>query len=222
MLTAHEQKVIDRLKKTGIPPPTDARFANGAGKAWKGLPHSHLIEALLTEGKSRGISFVPSLHLSPSEGILAASLQAGEQMLGVLNDNTRRHSLRIYVGTALPQEYPVPLTRRILAKHTKGVSAQEVARETVEVLLADYSVSRQQRQEMRQRPVTTDLESNRVLMQAGRLGLMPWSRVGRVDALFSNTDGSYWDLLQSFARIAALNPPTKQMEQVWRFASLLP
>ncbi len=65
-------------------------------------------------------------------------------------------------------------------------------------------------------------EFDTVLMEAGRQKLMPWSRIGRVDAILNRTNQkTMWDLTLAFGQVTRMNPPLQQLEQLSGFAELL-
>ena len=72
-------------------------------------------------------------------------------------------------------------------------------------------------------------EYEHCLVEAGRRGLMPWSRLGDVDKEYRNprfsdefgTENS-WALLNAFTWVVKRNPPARQMEQIDGFRSMLP
>ena len=71
-------------------------------------------------------------------------------------------------------------------------------------------------------------EADRVLMEAGRQRLMPWSRIGKVDAEYrkptfaEHGQGTSYALLQAFTYHVKKNAPLTQMTSMNRFRELLP
>lgn len=65
--------------------------------------------------------------------------------------------------------------------------------------------------------------ADQLLMRAGRLKLMPWSRIGNVVSIFMSTNPftTYWSLYEAFCHVANMNPPLKQPIQLLQFKQLL-
>ncbi len=61
-----------------------------------------------------------------------------------------------------------------------------------------------------------------LLMKANSQGLIPWERVPRARKEYAaSKEDSGWGLLKSFAKVAKLSPPMRQMSQVYEFGNML-
>jgi hypothetical protein len=70
-----------------------------------------------------------------------------------------------------------------------------------------------------------------VLIRAGRLGLMPWSRVGLVDKEYRSScrrknrdvygENNAWNLMVSFGKVCRMNRGCDQIPQLWGMSSLV-
>lgn len=211
-----------------------------AGKRWQGVPHTDLAHTIINEVDSRGWGLGKmSFSLSKDQADLAGAFELfipdlpapeGQTFsLGVLSSNMRRRSLHITVGTNVTVCNNGMCTGEIILNkhHTKGLNLTE----SIEVALDDYLFSARRVEKMveglRARNIT-ETEAEHVLMQAGRQGLMPWSRIGKVDKEYraptfaDHDERTSWGLLNAFTHIAKANPIHNQMSDINDFRQLLP
>ena len=193
-----------------------------ATRHWQGIPHRELIRSLLrqTKGwKRKGLT----IHLSKDRFEMAATLTLYPTpdrpvQIGVLNSNSMQSQLTFYSGSVVGKQ-GLSLDKHLAGKHRIGINldwqcANAITEVVAEVGFSDYH---QIVEEFKQTKLTLE-EIQTALTKAGRKGLMPWSRLGRIDRLlFGNLRISKLDVLLAFAEVAKMNPPLKQMPQVYRF-----
>lgn len=212
-----------------------------AGRIWTGVPHGELADALQDEINARPGWKVASssFSLSKDKADLAgafqvdiADLKAPEGMqfsIGFLTSNAMRRSLKIVVGTKVFVCNNGMATGEILMqrKHTNQFDIYS----ELETALDSYVDRAQQIPKMvdswRSRNLTTR-ESDEILLNAGRAGIMPWSRIGKVDAEYRHStfadhnERTSFGILQAFTYVVQKSPPLAQMDMMNAFRETLP
>jgi len=211
-----------------------------AGKYWQGIHHSRLAITLVNEINSRGWEITESrFSLSKDEADLAGAfslkiddIEAPEGMdlsLGFLTSNAMRKALTMVVGANVQVCNNGMATGEIVMqkKHTSGFSLVEEVRQSLDHYEIRAKLIGGTVKSLRQCEIS-DTKTDEILMQAGRDGLMPWSRIGAVDKEYRKPTfaehgrGTSWALLNAFTYTVKRNPALKQMEQMNRFRQLLP
>lgn len=212
----------------------------GAGRVWQGIPHGELCDTISDEVRSRGWKVTDAqFHVSKDQADMAAAfalsipdIDAPEGQtfsLGLLTSNAMRRTLKIVVGTNVRVCNNGMATGEVVlrAKHTTGfdlignvehaITAYEEKIRAIPALVA----------KMRETELPPD-SAEHILMEAGRAGMMPWSRIGKVDEEYRHPTfaehgkGTAWALMQAFTYIVKDNPPQFQMDQMNAFRRLLP
>jgi hypothetical protein len=211
-----------------------------AGAYWQGIPHYDLSTTIIEAVRNRGWEIGEmQFALSPDQADLAGAMELkvpGINIdgiglgLGFITSNMMRTSLRLMVGGRVTICSNGLVTGEIILK-TKHTSRLDLGLKVVPAL--DSYEKRARRIEER----VTNWKSahlkeddvNGILMNAGRSKVIPWSRVGKVDAEFKTPSFDYktekdtaWDLLNAFTHIVKESPPLQQMGQINRFRQLLP
>mgnify|MGYP001575058687 FL=1 len=186
------------------------------------LSHATLIDALIEEGKSRNwICGYECSHLSRDRTELAAVVyllsRSGSVKtrfaLGIQHSPECRPT--IYGGfQMLRDDAGIPLTRIQMSRHNKKFNLKEEA----ELVFKDFEARRLSfpftLDRLREQTVSPE-QTEKIFCGAGRKGLMPFSRVGRLLKSFQGKNKL--DMLLDFARMAKMNPPLQQMRQVHSF-----
>ena len=211
-----------------------------AGGVWQGIQHGDLIETVLDEVFMRGWCVTDqryALGKNPSELAAAFELQIpgtdpppGQSFsLGLLTSNAMKRRLKMVVGSNVFVCNNGMATGEIvmLKRHTKHLDLPG----EVERSLDEYAIKAREIpllvERLRERELSP-FEAEHILIQAGREGLMPWSRIGQVDEEWRHPRfaehgfGTSWALLQAFTWVVKKDPPMRQMEEMNSFRRLLP
>tara|TARA_R110000744_G_scaffold262480_1_gene377061 strand:+ start:241 stop:981 length:741 start_codon:yes stop_codon:yes gene_type:complete len=211
-----------------------------AGKYWQGIHHSRLTTTLANEISNRGWEITGSkFSLSKDEADLAGAfslkienIKTPEGMdlsLGFLTSNAMRKSLTMVVGANVQVCNNGMATGEIVMKkkHTSGFSLVDEIRQSLDQYEIKAGLIGETVKSLRQCEIS-ETQSDEILMAAGRLNLMPWSRIGAVDKEYRKPTfaehgrGTSWALLNAFTYTVKRNPALKQMEQMNQFRGLLP
>lgn len=210
------------------------------GAYWQGVPHGELVGAILDECAGRHWKVTETKFCLSKDGAdLAAALSldvpdlempAGQRLgLGILTSNAMRRALRIVVGTTvlICQNGMVSGELVLTRKHTVGF---DIHRDIVDAL-DDYLTKARAIPNMVEGLQARKLkpsEAEHILMEAGRLGIMPGSRIFKVDEEYRNPrfpefyEPTSWSLLNAFTWVVKENPALEQMDQINCFRELLP
>lgn len=236
MITVYGSNVknVDQLKGINMERP------KRAGAYWQGIPHHDLTSALIDEVNSRGWKITEQAYaVSKDKADLAGAftlevkgLEAPEGQslsLGFLTSNAMRRSLKMVVGTKVACCNNGMATGEIVLhkKHTSGFNLFKEIEEACDAYLIKAATIADTVKSLREQEIGED-DVDSILMEAGRSKLMPWSRIGAVDAEYrkptyaEHGTGTSWALLNAFTHTVKRNPPQQQMEQMNRFRAMLP
>lgn len=212
-----------------------------AGRVWQGVQHGELVDALSDEIMSRpGWNITDrKFSLSNDEADLAGAFELEVQgidapkdmklSLGFITSNAMRRSLKLVVGTRVLVCNNGMATGEVLMqrKHTVNFDIYEELEYAV-----DAYTERAQRipklvEGLRSRNLT-ERESDTILLNAGRAGIMPWSRIGQVDEEYrkptfaDHDERTSFGMLQAFTHIVKKSPELMQMDMMNQFRETLP
>ena len=208
---------------------------------WKGIQHGDLVEAIIGSVDDRGWAATDMQFAVGQDGARLAGAfdlalpelpaPAGlDFSLGVLTDNCCERALRLYVGARVEVCNNGLATGVIVLRHKHTTKFD--LREELAVALDDYWMSARNMETVvfgLKRCKLVGGQYEQILVEAGRRGLMPWSRLGNVDEEFCHPRfpdeigmGTSWALLNAFTWVAKRNPPHRQMDQINGFRELLP
>ena len=211
-----------------------------AGVRWKGIPHGVLAMVLTESITKRGWKITDTkFAVSPNEAEMAGAFQLeipdinipeGQKLaLGLLTSNAMKRSLLMVAGTEVTCCENGLATGQIVLrrKHTTGFNLQNEIDESLTQYRREVSAIPNIVASLREYDLS-NWEQCRILMTAGREKLMPWSRIGKVDAEYQKPTfaehgrGTSWSLLQAFTHHVKENSPLTQMTAMNRFRELLP
>ena len=196
------------------------------------IPHHDLLQSFLEACKEQGWSPEAdrTIYLSSNMRIMVASIYLYPAPGGgkpwpalTLCNNVMFQRTHVYGGVALCDQHRsgIPLIRLDYPKRLPP---------TYEIDLKESSllIARELKEEIKTFPARIEVlkvghyqnpdDWTKTLTLAGSAELMPWSRIGRViDLLKSYGEPSKWDILVAFARMARIDPPTRQMYQIHEF-----
>lgn len=223
MLYTNQRHTLEELKTlTGDAPPPEA------GSSYAHIPHWDFVNEFLDEARRRGWSFdTPIVHLAREGSQVAVSfphlgpIQADGSLLrkdialGFINSTDQRFKARAFLAVD-----GIVIKSFAFQKHVRKQA--DMLSDRIKEIFATYARTAAHttatKNKLERLPVRN---RDRLMMQAGREGVMKWSRLGAVDKLFSQYGESQWDLLAAFAEVNSLSPPLRQMPWAARFFELV-
>lgn len=200
---------------------------------WQSIPHKTLLQQLSFEAKSlnwiledfqcfivnNDKDMVAFLRIN---GVKLHSLQA---IIGILNTNSRRLPLRLYLGVHLG-ELQIFLEELTLAKHTKKIQDQLPLRFLQALNLVHLRLNIYQSEiELYQKTLIHMEEAIHLSVLAAKEELIPWSRLKLINNYCECEQVmsflSAWNLYCGFASAIQRNPLIMQMEQNYKFGRLI-
>lgn len=213
---------------------------SNAGSRWKGIPHGELVDTLKSKLEDNNFKIEKeqySLNKDKTSLVGAFDLQhpnidLGDEQglsIGFSTNNSMKKKLQIFAGSKI-------------FVCTNGCVTGEVVMERKHTIRFDLMVELDKAlvnymQRANEIPLVTEglktfeltqRQSDLILMQAGRFGYLPWSRIGQVEKEYRNPTyadhnvKSSWGLLNAFTHIVKQSPPHTQMQQINQFRSMLP
>tara|TARA_R110002020_G_scaffold115383_1_gene265294 strand:- start:2258 stop:3016 length:759 start_codon:yes stop_codon:yes gene_type:complete len=211
-----------------------------AGLRWQGIPHGALAKSLIAAIEKRGWEVKDTkFSVSPNETEMAGALdlkindvklpEGMSLSLGILTSNAMKRSLIMVAGANVACCLNGMATGQIVMrrKHTIGFNLENEIQDSLDNYRQQVSWTNQVVADLRETELPQG-RADRVLMEAGRQRLMPWSRIGKVDKEYRNPTfaehgkGTSWALLQAFTYHVKKNSPLTQMTSMNRFRGLLP
>lgn len=206
---------------------------------WQGISHADLLDTVFNEVRRRKWKMGQDLYTMNADGTdLAAAFnieiptlkapQGQTFSMGLLTSNARRKKLKIVVGSVVKVCHNGMVTGEIALarKHTKNLSLKDEIEEALNTYIMKAMMLKDTVSEM-QRIHLGDGSKDTLLMQAGRLKVMPWSRVGMVDEEYRHPKHeefkprTVWSLFNAFTEVVKQNPPLNQMNQINAFRELV-
>lgn len=234
MLSVKANATKERVLTCPLRPP------EGVGTRWQGVPHGELIETIEHLAKQRNWRLKDFRgDLSREEADLAASWRevAGPHApegftlsLGVTASNARRGPLRFYVGAVeATTDTAIVIKDWCGPGYTIGVDLPATVSTGLDKWRkAAMNIEHIVRHLRRQRMDKATYEA--ILLKAGRQGTIAWSRIGKVDRLWRQTELWHsrerigltaWALVQAFNRAGLSHSARDQMHQLYRFYQLV-
>lgn len=212
----------------------------GAGPVWQGIQHGALVDAIHDQALFMGWKITNEVfsvnktgtNLAAAFGLEIPGLEPPKDMefsMGVLTSNNMERTLKLVVGTNVFVCHNGCATGQVVLnkKHTRRFDLAE----GLEEAFIDY---RDQAANVKtvvaglQRTPLTRPTAENILCEAGRQGIMCWSRIGDVDAEYHNPRfsdhgvGTSWAMLNAFTWVVKRDPPLEQMTKINAFRALLP
>jgi len=241
MITLREQKNTGQIEREALRSIPLIRPPN-AGRVWRGIPHSDLAEAIVNELETRDVTITDETwHVAgKTQDVLSGSLslripnrEAPEGTtfsLGVHHGNMRNFALKIAVGAKIficsNGMVSGDVTLRHL--HTCNFNLRESISEGIEAYLEKTDSVTSIINSMKELPLS-DLAAEHILMETGRKGLLPWSRVGKVDKEYRESPfpefrehhGNGWGMYNAFTHVLQKSPAHEQIRAMDDFRHLL-
>lgn len=207
---------------------------------WQGIPHAKLVDAITHQCTERGwkisnCRFTTSKNGSELAGVFDIELAdvkapAGIKFqLGLLTSNNLRRALRLVAGAQVMVCHNGMTRGEIVLRHrlTKEFDLNSALKAGLDDYHSSVGALGNEIEDMKKRILKVG-HASIALVQAGKLGLMPWSRLGEVLQEFEKPSFNYdcapdshWALMNAFTVVVKRNPPLHQMQQIEGFRELL-
>lgn len=207
-------------------------------KGWpQAIPHAELVLAAQRSCLTRGWAIEPpkailSADAGSAFAIWRATPPSGLSIaLGILNhavgtakSKTARGPITMFAGVMEHNEVPCWMAdHKLIRIQHQRFDPDEETGFAIESLEAKSRKWQPLVRQLQKTPLGTDM-AGALLFAASRAGLMPFSRLRKVEGLLSTIpekERSGWDWFKVFADIARLNPPDQQGKQVVEFFTML-
>lgn len=238
MITTREQKNtigISREQLNAIPLERPER----AGRYWRGIGHGELVEQIAVELDARNIKitsenwylFGGNACLAGTMGLELSDIQAPNGThfsLGIHHGNDMSAALRFAVGASVFVCSNGIVTGDFIVKrrHTLNFNLAEVVHEGIDRYIDGLPGINNFIETLQGKDISNP-QCDRLLMEAGRQKLLPWSRIGAVDAEFHNPTFSdfgrrdAWGLYNAFTYVVQKCRPQDQVPAMIKFRGLL-
>ena len=238
MLTVREQTnrgMVDRetLRKVLLARP------ESAGPHWKGIQHGELADHIVNGLSNRNVTVNEEswflgkgdTHLTGSLSISVPKKKAPKGMdfaLGVHHGNDMCYALKFAVGTRIfiCKNGMVSGDIALRKLHTTNFDLAAAVGDGLDQFLNQLSLVGEFIDTLKAKPISGE-ERDRLLMAAGREGLMPWSRIGQVDKEYRKPtfqafkQQTAWGLYNAFTYVVQKCPPHEQISSMSRFRELV-
>ena len=234
MITIHNANTsFSQLKQVELKTP------ERAGSVWKGIPHYDLVATMRRQLRKRKIS-VNNMKFSLSKGgsncVGAFDLDVPDietpegitHSIGFLNYNDMRKPLELVSGATVKicHNGLVIGTQILRKKHTSHFPLSTAIDGAITQYLTEITDLGSVVQSMKDKTVSTN-KACRLMMDAGKLGLIPWTRIKDVHQEFtepSHTEhgkGTAWTLMNAFTAISKQSPAHRQMYEMNQIRELI-
>lgn len=169
-----------------------------------------------------GLGMLGALTFDRPKGVV---LPKGVQLcLGVRHSNDGYYAMSFMVGATVVVCTNGLIVSEIRAavlsrKHTKGVELVSVVQRGIERFMHEADGIGSVVKSLEDRELT-DPQAQRLIAQAGRDGVMPWSMLGAVDEEWRSPthkefrERNAWSLYNAFTKVAQRRPPACQMNTI--------
>jgi hypothetical protein len=235
MITTNEMPMnITKLK--AIPVIKPERFTD----RWQGIQHGELVEIIHGQLDIRGVKikdenwFPSGQELQSLQGSMQLTIPNVTPMegmdfsLGVQHSNTGRHALKFAVGAKIfiCSNGMVVGDYAVKRKHTIGLDLMESIGIGIDTYINKVKDIPLIAQTMKETEMSTS-DVDRTLMQAGREGLMSWSRIGQADEEYRKPtfaeleEKTAWGLYNAFTYTIQKMPAQYHLKSMNRFREIL-
>lgn len=224
-----QARTVEQLRQ--IPVPETRGWGAGGGGTWKPVGHGALADTVLGEIARAGLrpasarwavndsetDLFGAVVFEPRRGL---RLPKGTALaLALRHSNAGRYALTFGFGAQVfvCSNGMLAAQHTVARKHTKRVRLEEPIREGLGRLLDDTQRISDFVAELRGTRVSQRL-ADRVLVEAGRRKLLPWSKLGKVEALWrDNPQRAFrarnaWSLYNCFTEVAKQRGAARQLE----------
>jgi hypothetical protein len=241
MLTLREQKNVRSLSRAQlrriqvVTPERDRDTSR-----WKGIQHGELADTIVKGLQERAVTIKDECwyvgrkddaHLTGSLKITVPKKKSPKGMdfsLGVHHGNDMSYALKFAVGTHIHICENGMVSGDIALKklHTKGFNLVSAVGDGLDQFLNQLDNVGSFIESLKAIDIS-DQARDEVLMEAGRQGLLPWSRIGKVDKEFRKptfaafNQRNAWGLYNAFTYIIQKSPAHDQISGMSEFKDML-
>jgi len=238
MLTLREQKTVSgstRAQLRKIPLVAPER----ASPIWKGIQHGELADTIVKGLEDRKVTIKDerwytghqNTHLTGSLTLTVPKKKSPKGMdfaLGVHHGNDMCYALKFAVGTKIfiCENGMVSGDISLRKLHTKNFNLEAAVGEGLDQFLNQLDLVGEFIESLKAIPISDD-RRDELLMEAGRLKLLPWSRIGKVDKEFRKptfqdfNQKTAWGLYNAFTYVIQKSPAHEQINGMNRFRELM-
>lgn len=235
MITTKEKSATMReLKEVELVKP------DWLGNRWVGIQHHDLVRTIRKELDAHDIEivkenwFISGRFDGKLDGRLLLNLPDKDPVegttfaLGVQHSNLGDNALKFAVGghIAICSNGMCIGDYAVKRKHTKGVVLDEIISTGIDTYLVKVDEIPKVMNTMQERELI-EQDVNNMLMEAGRQKLIPWSRIGQVDAEYHKpTFGDHdqktaWGLYNAFTYVIQKSPAHTQIQGINKFREIV-
>ena len=207
------------------------RTSAGGGN-WQAIPHKDLVSCVMDvlSRKESWFTYDPIIMLSKDKRDITltvpmhpkASSQDYSLLLGFVGSNSGQKRIKMYAGVGTERENVWLMQLPFSIKHLKSIELSEAIDCAVNKVFMPMSKRIPHEVGLLKQEEISKGDAERVLMQAGRDRLIPWTRIGVADHLFSKSECTQWNLLCAFAFATKVSPANQQMDKIVKFKRMLP
>lgn len=232
-----------RVKFTDLTTPRKYWTPTKSGRRWKPYDHAEIIQAVASEFAAREVHLKQGryyLYRLGGQSLACSFVVQGlsnevkealdgeyEPTVNILNPNARREHLCIFPGLVHTKSGIGILFDQYKYSNSAILSCEYVAEDFTERYFDWYYHEIEETCLELRKCRVFQREREEVLMLAGRKEIMPWSRIGRVEARFQPDDKedhsrlNAWDLLLAFGAEVQRNTTKEQLRQLYEFYAML-
>lgn len=229
-LSPDRTRTVEQLRR--IPVPTEPGWSTrgGGGSRWKPVNHGELVDTLFEEVERAGLRcaehawgvndagtdlFGSVVFERPGGRVLPEGTALS---LALRHSNAGRYALTFgFGGRVLVCSNGLLVAEHTVSrKHTTNVRLEEPIREGLERLLEGTERTASFVARLRATRVNKRL-ADRILVEAARTDVLPWSKLGKVDALWrDNPEPTFrprtaWSLYNCFTEVLKQTGPARQL-----------
>lgn len=217
---------MKKLKGVEVQEPEDV------GRAWKGVKHYDLIQALSSAAGKKGLLFVEhKIHLWYFDQRLCASVKVAsekaspdhprQKWIGIEASNRGDQLLKFYVGATVG-DIPIIVDAFNGGKYTTGFILEQEAERAMTIWGSNVKDAFAEWDKLDDGKLN-ELLLEYILVKCGRLKILPWSKLGTADKKIAACGGknkTMLDVYRGLAMTIGLTSGPKQMDNLHRLHKL--
>jgi hypothetical protein len=230
------------MQRGELPEHVDAR--TNVGDRWQGIPHRELADRTIKAVEDFGIEVTKETWVLDAKGwcltgglqlalprkLKIGKIKGGTYALGLMHSNDGRRALRVAAGAQVMVCQNGILTGEYIVhrKHTTGFHLQEELDGAIERLIPELAKTNDFIDQL-QKQTFVPAQVDERMMEIGRLGLLPWSHVGKMDKeyraprheVFEQYEGTAYGVYSAFNQTLQSSSADRQVRGLSRVKELL-